>query len=312
MYYDRCVPRPLLNTILPGRCLSWLVSWVRSDRGKEMLADLQLRGTRDGACLQLYVGATSVLAIHLTRQKVRFRTAKDYAAVAPSLFARTHDTAALAEPAARDSIEQYLKDVRSRVADRYLTLESEVHGGFMRRYALEHAPSDPCLVIDREVKIGYASIEERSSIRLQLEASLPASLRGNHTELDAIAVLGSGQICVVELKDEGHKGLAMAAKQAAAHVLRFGMLDQKQASWRRSLHDLCQQKADANLLPAPPELREGTPLVPVIAASDDQPGWVDRWRAAVRPILSSHPTALSGLRLWRLSRAGCIEEEATA
>jgi hypothetical protein len=313
MYYDRRVPEGLLETIRPGGALSWLVAWVRSEEGAGILADLQLRRQRSGACLQLYLGSTSVLSIHLARGKVRFRATQRYVEVMPDLFSRTHDQDELVKPATRDSIQQYLRQIPSRVAGKYFKAESQVHGGFMRRYALEHRPDDACLVVDREVTIGYGSIDERKSIRLELEASLPSSLGENHTELDAIALLPAGEIAIIELKDlASTEALATAACQAAAHVLRFTILDAKQASWRESLRGLSEQKVWAGLLPTAGQLAENARLVPIIAATDEQPvKWADRWRAAIRPTATAHATALSNLRLWRLSRNGHLQDEAS-
>lgn len=308
MYYDRSVPDTLLATILPGGPLAWLVSWVDSDEGSVALADLQLRRSRSGACLQLYLGSTSVISIHLTRGKARFRTNKRYRGVAPSLFGTTHDRDKLFD--VRTVMAEYLARVRPSIADRHLTAESQIHGGFMRRYGLRGGPSDPCLVVDREVKIGYADIAERSLIRLQLDAGLPKALSGNYVELDAIAVLSDGAIGMVEIKDQGDpKSLKDAVEQATAHVRRFSILDHKEAAWRGNLVRLAQQKVLAKLLPRVPELVAGALLVPIIAASDDHSDWADRWRTAIRPTLAHFGSDLAGLQMWRLSRSGDIEEQ---
>jgi hypothetical protein len=311
LYYDRCVPDDLLATILPDGPLAWLVSWVRSPDGSSALADLQLRRSRGGTCLQLYLGGTSVLSIHLTRRKVRFRVNEAYKGVAPSLFSTTHDQSALL--AARPELFGYLERVRPRISDRYVTAESEVHGGFMRRYALDVEPTDPCLVLDREVKIGYANVAERSAVRLQLDAALPARLRGNYVELDAIAILSTAGIALVEIKDRGDDppALAVAAEQAAAHVLRFSMLDERERRWRENLGRLAGQKVAAGILPCAPQSPDQGPLVPVIAASDERSDWALHWRSAIRSTLAAHGKALAGLQMWRLSRSGVIDEQAT-
>jgi hypothetical protein len=310
MYYDRSVPKALLAMILPGGPLGWLVSWVDSEEGSVALADLQLRKNRSGACLQLYLGATSVLSIRLTQGRIRFVADKAYTRVAPSLFVTTHDRDALVD--ARIAISEYLAKVRGCIADRYLTAESQIHGGFMRRYGLKASPSDPCVVLDREVKIGSADTAERSLIRLQLDAGLPKKFSGNYVELDAIAVLSSGGIGLVEIKDQGDQNsLRVAAEQAAAHVLRFSMLDGRDAGWRRNLVQLAQQKVDAKLLPRMPELAAMAALVPIIAASDDRSDWADCWRTAIRLPLDHFGNALAGLQMWRLSRSGGIEEQVT-
>jgi hypothetical protein len=182
----------------------------------------------------------------------------------------------------------------------------------MRRYALDVDPSDECVVLDREVKIGYANVAERRSVRLQLDGGLPAPLRGNYVELDAISVLSSGGIGITEIKDRGDpESLTVATEQAAAHVLRFSILDHEEGDWRQSLLRLAQQKVRAGLLPRIPVLHDKAPLVPIIAASDDRADWADCWRTAIRATRTTYRDALAGLQMWRLSRLGSIAEQAT-
>jgi hypothetical protein len=104
---------------------------------------------------------------------------------------------------------------------------------------------------------------------------------------------------MVEIKDrDADQPLAVAAKQAAAHVLRFRILDEQGPGWRQSLSRLAEQKVRAKLLTRAPELPHKSSLVPIIAATgDDSSNWADRWRAAIRSTLTEYGDALAGLQL---------------
>lgn len=317
MYYDRRVDAKLAETLLPGEPLSWLVGYVASAEGRCRHAHIQFRRDRAGArrrgSIQLYWGRTSPVEFQLWRgSRVRLHAAASYRSLSVALFSGTIRLPELAglETELRGHLDRAAVQLRNNTRRwAFLTGEAICHAGLMRRYGHEWQTGDPFVMADAEVRVGYTSSLEREAARQRLcqELGLGKSVP---TKLDALGVLPTGDLALVEVKGSDET-IGDAAIQVATHVAVLSHLRAK-GVLRAAVQALLDQKSAADLIPgAPPTVRDHPDIVPWIAAPDAEPDWEKRWRGAVRCVDDRVRRYLHSLRLARLSPTGHIVEVST-
>ncbi|MBU0553530.1 hypothetical protein KKB55_13220 [Myxococcota bacterium] len=309
MYYDRSVSNDLLDAAMPGGPLGWLVPWVRSD--PETRLDFRREdGERKHGGLQVYVGRTSpVEFLGRTGRRVKITAGEEYRAGTPHphIFA-THGAAALGP--LQGDIEAHIAACRARMPAAFTSGEAVAHNGLMRRYGLSFRAKAPFLAVDSEIAFGFrgdASYPNGTAhkrdykVKASRDPDLPAGISPLR-KLDTLGVLPDGGIAIVEVKDVGGD-LAEAARQVAAHVYNLRQLGQGGGDIVGVMSRMIRQKIALGLIPKgayqpSPSAR----LIPVIAAPDARPNWVDHWSTAIAPLRPS--CYLNGLQLWRLSPRG--------
>ena len=317
MYYDRRVDAELAETLLPGKPLSWLVGYVASAEGRCRHAHVQFRRDRTGArrrgSIQLYWGRASPVEFQLRRgSRVRLHAAKSYRRQSVVLFPRTVRLPELAglETALRGHLDRAAIQLRNNTRRRaFLTGEAICHAGLMRRYGHEWQVGDPFVIADSEVRVGYTSSLEREAARQRLcqELGLGKSVP---TKLDALGVLPTGDLALVEVKGSDET-IGAAAIQVATHVAVLSHL-RAEGVLRDAVQTLLDQKRAVGLIPGErPTVREHPDIVPWIAAPDTESDWEQRWRGAVCCVDDRVKRYLHGLRLARLSPTGHIVEVST-
>lgn len=317
MYYDRRVPRTLMDLLLPGGALGWLVPWLSTPAAAAAGAHVQMRRDRRKlrhGGIKLYLGRTSPWQVcGRPNGLLRLDADSSYRAEAPSLFGVNLDPAGLAGRAAelREHAELVAKGAQRSLVDG----EAVVHAGFMRRYGPFAGPESPLLALDSEARMGFASKEDRAAFESSLVARLrhPAS-EALPLELDAVALDRRGRILLVELK-AAPSGLVRAAWQAAVHVARFRALLDEQPTWPSEvLAGLARDKARVGLLGrADISAFDGAcALTPVVAAPDPSDDGLASWRREVAPVIDAYGGLLADLRLWRLSPSGEVMEDGPA
>ena len=315
MYYDRSIDTELAAALAPGGPLAWLMEHVRSDTGRRCHAHLEFRKTRSGArqrgSVQLYWGRTSPLEIQSRRNNcARLNVYKDYRTGGKSLFSEPLPLSHLGQRGGE--VHDYLHWAEAFLAANprrraFLTGEAICHAGLMRRYGHEWRPDDPLVAVDSEVRIGFAN----SPTQKNADAALRNHLRLSPSErlpkkLDALGVLHTGDIVLVEAKD-ATGSIARAAIQLAAHMARFSDL-MATGQLHDSVQALFDQKQAVGVIPqGGPHLLETARLVPWLAAPDDSADWPAGWREAIHHCAKNLPPSfLSDLTLVRLSEDGCI------
>ncbi len=313
MYYNRRVPPELLDLLLPGAPLGWLLPWLRGEVATAAGAHVQTRrdrGDRRRGGLQLYLGRTSPLELRPTGSGgLRLHADPFYRAMSPDLFAARWDGAAL--EARAGELQSHVERAARETHREFLDGEAVVHAGMMRRYGPLAGEEAPWLALDSEARIGFGSQAEQRSFEADLRArvGLPAR-EALPQKLDLVAVDRAGRVLLVEAKADA-SGLERAAWQAACHVARFTALREAEPGWvTEVLGGLAREKARVGLLGAArsPALADTAPLIPVLAAPDARPGWAEAWRreiARVRPVAGRW---LDGLQLWRLGPEGEVLE----
>ena len=277
IYYDRHVDPTLAATLLPGGALRWLVCYLNSLEGQSRHAHLHFRrdrssGRRRGS-IKLYWGRTSPLEFQLrTGNRVRLAAAKTYSSQSSALFSRIIPISELA------GLEAELRTHLSRAAvplrdngrrGAFLNGEATCHAGLMRRYGQEWQEGDPFVMIDAEIRVGYADSSERKAVRERIRQELGLG-ESVPTKLDALGVLPTGDIALIEVKpNNSEKYIQEAAMQAATHVAIFSRL-RLEGTLRDSIQALQDQKRAVGLIPGEaPTVRERPEIVPWIAAADD-------------------------------------------
>jgi len=188
----------------------------------------------------------------------------------------------------------------------------------MRRYGMFYRAGDPLLAVDSEVRIGFRKDERYSSggkhqevHKRDLEKALGLSGQRGHTKLDVLGILPSGELALIEVKDEGGD-IREAARQLAAHLYTFGML------WRQdgdklaeAVNSLAAQKIQCGLIPAAGSTPLATrkEMIAVIAAPDGRLNWKRIWEAQVVDAIKHVPDLLFKVRFWLLSSSGDVVEE---
>ena len=312
LYYDRRLTEGLLSLLSDGASLSWLVAHSRSDP-QTRIEFRRADGERRLGSIQLYRGRTSpVEVLGLAKGQVKLKAHRTYKALGPGLFGPVLDPKEL-----RTAVIPYLKRVADAAPDAFTGGEGAVHNALMRRYGLLHTDRDPVLLVDSEVRVGFrqdsrhgTGTEHRAAHQRQMERDLGLPAGQNHTKLDALGILASGELALIEVKD-ANGDIGEAARQLAAHLYTFGtLLHQGEHSLVEAVDGLVSQKASCGLIPSSPLLPWLTPtqLVAVIAAPDVPGDWALRWRAAIGKTLAHVPRVLYRVELWRLHASGDIAE----
>lgn len=320
MYFDRSIDPELARAIGPSGPLSWLVDHLRSDDAAACHAHVQFRRDRDGrrrGSVQLYWGRTSPLEFRLqSRGRVRLHADKTYRRLSAALFS---------EPVAIDRLRaleaEFLAHLErvSRLLDdspprrqAFLKREAVTHAGLMRRYGHDWRAGDPLLAIDSEARIGFTGDGQRPGTdeRRSDDADTRAQLQLDDSEampwkLDTLAVLPSGDLALVEVKDiDG--SIDRAIVQIAAHHVRYSRL-MAQSPLREALQRMIDQKVAAGLiLRQCPGLAPAPRIVPCIAAPDRSNDWPASWRAALDKSDPNLRAVAADLQFIRLDTGGRI------
>ena len=316
MYYDRRIHDRLAHTLRPGEPLAWLMDHVRSAEGRARHAHIQFRrddGNRPRGAVQLYWGRTSPLEFKLLANgRIKLHADNTYGALSDRLFS---------EPVAIDLLAARENDFRahleraSRLLDesppRRCALvrgEAACHAGLMRRYGHRWRSGDPLVAIDSEAQIGFDSVHQRRDVDAEIRTQLRLlDAESIPTKLDALGILPTGDIALVEVKDAAGS-IDRALVQAAAHVLRYSRL-LAEGGLARTLGAMIDQKAAATVIPLECPRPTATPrLVPCIAAPDESPDWPARWHRALRDRTPQLRAALADPAFIRLSEHGRILE----
>ncbi len=128
-----------------------------------------------------------------------------------------------------------------------MTGEAVYHTRMMRRYGHDWRTGDPFVLIDSEARIGYDSCDQRDAD----EAETRDQLRFDDavempTKLDALGILPSGDLALVEVKD-ADGDIDRALEQAAAHAVRYARL--MDGRLHETLQEMVDQKAATRVLP---------------------------------------------------------------
>ena len=321
MYYDRRLPAALLDLIKPRAPLAWLVAWVRFPAAAALHARIDWRradGDRRHGGIQVYFGRTSPLeVVGRPRNHVEFQADKRYRGQSPHLFGRRWSAAGLT--AIRADLEAHLARCGSIARSSFVQGEAISHAGMMRRYGLHHRQGDPLVAVDSEVRVGFRGIPGQpkktgTEVREEHEARLLRALQvplvgGTPRKLDTLGIHRSGDLALVEVKDE-HGDLQRAVVQVAAHIFTFrALINQSTYNLPAVINKMVQQKVDAGLLPGTVPSLECTHIVPVVAAPDQRRGWDDIWRRETARVRKTLGPLLGGLQFWKLSDVGEVLEE---
>ncbi len=316
IYYDRSIDDQLARTIHRNGPLAWLMDHVRSGDGALRRAHLQFRRDRSNRSLgsiQLYWGRTSPLEFRLRRRgQVRVHADATYQDLSEALFREPIAIRRLrkVESALRAHLERCWRLLADSPPRRraFVAGEADCHAGLMRRYGHHWRSGDPLVLIDSEARIGFASEAERRAddaetrAQLQLDDAVPMPRK-----LDAVGVLPSGDLALVEVKDVDGS-IDRAIVQAAAHQVRFSRL-LTQGTLRDAVLAMVDQKAAAGLISHQcPRPAHAPRIVPCIAAPDASPDWADAWRHAFDQCGRELRAALQDLVFLRLDAHGRILE----
>lgn len=314
MYFDRSIEEELARTIHPGGALSWLMDHVRSGKGAARFAHVQFRRNRHDrrfGSIQLYWRRTSPLEFKLrSGGQVRLNADSTYNAESAHLFARSFliDRLAQLEHELRSHLERIgnLLDHSPKRRQSFLKREAVCHAGLMRRYGHCWRSGDPLVAIDSEAQIGYLDRSRRDAddagIREQLQLSSSETIP---RKLDALGVLATGDLALVEVKDAGGS-IHRAIVQAAAHLVRYRRL-LALGNVRDSLQAMIDQKDEAGLIPCGfPRLNDTPRVLPCIAAPVDLSIWPANWRQAIGNCSPEIGALLGDVLLMRLDCEGHI------
>lgn len=317
MYYDRRIPDDLIDLLLPGGALGWLLPWLSTDVAQAAGAHVQTRRNRHDrkrGGIQLYVGRTSPLEVRgRPKDRVRLHADRFYTAMAPDLFDRDIDVGELGLLTAR--LEAHAEHAAKSTHSSFVDGEAVVHAGLMRAYGPLAASDAAFQALDSEARVGF----DTRADQVAFEASLPDRVGLPTSEdvprkLDVVAVDRDARLLLVEVKADA-KGMTRAAWQAAVHVARFRSLVAQHPQWfGEVLADVANQKKRVGLLAHDwaPSFGDAPQIAPVVAAPDPRDGWQAAWRAEIEPVVASCKGMLDGLRMWRLSEAGLVLKDVVA
>ena len=314
MYFDRCIDDELARTLGASGSLSWLMNHVHSGVGRTYHAHVQFRRDRSArryGSIQLYWGRTSPLEFRLCRGgHVRLSADTSYKAVSEQLFAKR---VAIDQLVAREEdLRAHLARVQKLLAgspqrsQSFVKHEAVCHAGLMRNYGHFWRPGDPLVLFDSEAQIGYGDRVRRDAddadIRKQLQLG---DLETIPRKLDALGVLSTGDLALVEVKDAGGS-IDRAVVQAAAHLVRFARL-MSHGTLRDTIQAMIDQKTAAGVIPRGcPRLGGTLRIVPCIAAPAVPSGWPANWKQAIGKCSRELRRLLSDLLLIRLDCDGQI------
>ena len=314
MYYDRSLDPKLVGTLMPGGPLTWLMEHVRSVEGRDLGAHLQFRRNRHErkhSGIQIYWGRTSPLEFLLQPGgEIRLTADHTYRDGNENLFSKRIPVLELR--GLEQKLRNHLQLAKHRLTEpeprrqAFLTGEAICHAGLMRRYGHGWRKGDRILLVDSELQIGFDNTSEKEAVNAEVRRRLGLSRsRPLPTKLDALGVLPTGDIALVEVKKAGGD-IRQALLQAAVHMVRFSCL-LAEGSLGTAICKLLEQKQTTGVLPnGTSALREAHRLVPWIAAPDQSADWPSGWLRAVENCDSNLDSFLSGLTLVRLSPRGRI------
>ena len=167
------------------------------------------------------------------------------------------------------------------------------------------------MAVDSEAQVGFARRDVRDTadaeIRRLLELSRSMSIP---RKLDALGVLSTGDMALVEVKD-ATGDIERAVIQVAVHLARFATL-MAEGRLRETVQQMIDQKVATGVIPRGcVRLRERPRIVPCIAAPDTSPDWPASWIKIIDNCSLNLVARLSGLRLIRLRDDGCIRDVRT-
>jgi hypothetical protein len=327
MYYDRRLEDHVLDLLKPTGPLHWLIRLVKSSPHHRL--DFRNAPDESGA-VQLYVGRTSPIKIigHKSGRKITLVGADSYKSMSPSLFRITDPHHKDLENEIRKHINLVIDPKINKALKSFTEGEAESHMGMMRRFGLFHRPNDPLIAVDSEIEIGFrpdkngpykTGTEHKNEDKLDLERAIP-SLKENHKKLDTVGVLPTGDLALIEVKDEvtgKMKGgdILCALEQLAVHVYRFNKLISTPGyDIGTQVKGMIAQKGLVGLLPSSASgiLSDGPKLIPVIAAPDKRAEWAAHWTKTLMDAVQQAPELkplLHDLRFWCLSPEGDSMEE---
>lgn len=313
LYYDRHLPPKLADLLQPGRPLAWLVEYVRADDRLRM-EFRRADQTRRWGGIQIYQGRTSPLEVlGQPTATVKLAADREYRKHSPGLFVGPVDPARV-----ESELRRHLALCTAAARAQFAGGEGAIHNALLRRYGLFYRDGDPMVAVDSEVRVGFRKddsyrngTEHREAHQRNLKRALGATAEQGHTKLDALGVLTSGELALIEVKDEGGD-IGEAARQLASHLFTFGVLLGQASEVAASINKLVEQKTHCGLIPSGTPLPRMTrrELVAVIAAPEPpSTDWVHRWRSSIGDHLKAMPGAPFRVELWRLSCSGEIAEQ---
>lgn len=313
LYYDRRLPPDLLALLLPGGPLAWLVEYVRSHDNSR----IEFRANRGGpgeSCFQLYSGRGSLAKI-CWRAGGRVAVAADeaYQGLAPGAFG------AARAPADLESVlRPYLAECAESMDPAFAKGEGAIQNDLMRRYGLFYGTGSLILAVDSEVRVGFDrdetyvnGTEHGLAFTRELQEQLGDPSQGGHNKLDTLGILPSGELALIEIKDQDGD-IRKAARQLAANLYTLHALrEQDPDGFKTAVHGLVDQKIACGLIPDTlPIPRLSKPeMVAVIAAPDRSSDWKRAWERQVGNVLKNVPGVNYGVRFWLLSPQGEVVDE---
>ncbi|MYA60692.1 MAG: hypothetical protein F4X40_09115 [Chloroflexi bacterium] len=314
MYFDRRIDDELAQAIGASGPLSWLMDHVYSKVGSTCRSHVQFRrdrGERRYGSIQLYWGRTSPLEFKLRRgRRVLLSADTSYKAASGQLFAKPVEIDRLG--AQEDGLRAHLARIQKLLAESpnrrqsFVKHEAVCHAGLMRRYGHFWRLGDPLVLIDSEAQIGYGGLGRRDADDAEIRKQFRlGDLETMPRKLDALGVLPTGDLALVEVKDV--KGsIDRAIVQAAVHLVRFSRL-MAHGALRGTLQAMIDQKTAAGVIPRGcPRLGATPRIVPCIAAPVVPAGWPANWNQAIGKCSPELRRLLSDLWLIRLDSDGRI------
>lgn len=196
-YYDRRVPAALLDLLLPGASLGWVLPWLRSPEAAIAGAHVQTRRDRGGrrhGGLQIYLGRTSPLELRpLGRGGYRWHADAFYQAMTPAIFETTWTERRLIDEAS--ALQSHLVRAAEQTHRSFLDGEAVAHAGLMRRYGPLADAGAPLLALDSEARIGFDVLDEQRRFEASLRARLGLPEREElPRKLDLVALDPQGRL----------------------------------------------------------------------------------------------------------------------
>ena len=227
MYYDRSLDPKLAATLMPGGPLTWLMEHVRSAEGRDLHAHLQFRRNRRErrhSGIQLYWGRSPLEFLLQRGGEVKLTADDTYREGSENLFSHRIPVPEL--PGLEQELRNHLQLAKRRLTEpeprrqAFLRGEAICHAGLMRRYGHGWREGDPILLVDSELQIGFDDTSEKEAFNAELRRRLGLSRsRPLPTKLDALGVLPTGDVALVEVK-KARGDISQALLQAAVHMAR--------------------------------------------------------------------------------------------
>jgi len=312
LYYDRQLPLELATLLLPGQPLAWLVEYVRAD-SRLRIEFRRADQKRRWGSIQIYQGRTSPLEVlGQATASVKISADEDYRKHRPDLFVGALDPSHI-----ELELRRHLALCTAAARAQFTEGEGAIHNALLRRYGLLYRDDDPLVAVDSEVRIGFrkddrfrTGSEHRDAHLRHLKRDLGVTAERGHTKLDGLGILSSGELALVEVKDE-HGDIGTAARQLAAHLYTFGVLLKQSGDAAEAINGLVAQKVRCGLIPTTkplPRLTHSELVAAIAAPEPPSSDWVQRWRAGIGHHLKMVPGVSFRVELWRLSTSGEIAE----